>query len=672
MKKLLLMISLIVFGLLIVSCAPAETKSGAVSSEEKLEGDLTPAEIAQLPPDAKPQKMALSGQATAKWENCVDTDNTASKWNDKEQLLTKSSTTYEGGSNEDKCYTWYKGTPKEKTRLIEGVCKQVPKSSAQDSISKFNYWYADCDVAFGKGAKCVDGACVKPGTVNLVLSNIIFMSNGVDVDKDTEALDFTMPVQVSFDVTNEGDAVVDTGYVNEVKICQFSSDSCHLPNLEGYDTAKLLIPQETQHFQVSFNFKEDDAKYSFKDNKVKLAIFVDGDGQVKESNENDNMYEMVLNVVNAPTSTGGSELVGISKEEAGSCSNFTITVAKKQTLSDRYSFIDGYDSSSNSKPNQGHFPALLSGDNLHKSTSDDPYLQVLFIGPSMYSGYVDYLTDNYNLKKDYLYFMAGYPLFRYRLEFSQTSASIITDEYGSKNVKGTFLYDFIGAHLNMLGRNYTIVSAVRPGTSSSLGASQSVKLVLMPNPVFETLEEGVNKTFTYNNKSYNINLTFVKNDASAVQFTVNGEKTGFLKRGEFYILNDLKTRIGVADILYQTYAGGVHTTKFFLGSTMIELRDDQITDTNEEYNLKVNSNSIDGAKVRIMGVDDNNTLTLSTIEVNMTAKDNYFVGLGKTLGYTIYNAGDENETLFTNSWDVLFKSQDPVSGNATVLITKTC
>ena len=117
--------------------------------------DVTEEDLEQLPSDLQPQeveKTALTGQAN-KWYDCQDPDSISTF--DKNSLLTKSITTYNGGSKTDRCYTWYKGTLKEKTRLIEGICRQT------NAGPKFNYWYADCNQKFGEDYKCVEDACVK-------------------------------------------------------------------------------------------------------------------------------------------------------------------------------------------------------------------------------------------------------------------------------------------------------------------------------------------------------------------------------------------------------------------------------------------------------------------------------------------------------------------------------
>ncbi len=139
------------------------------SAEEKNRlGGLTAEELKQLPKDLKPDELRTSDSKTlvgqaVKWTECKDPDATSSF--DKNQLLTKSTTYFSGGSKTDTCYTWYKGTPQEKTRLIEGICRETGSSS------RFNYWYADCNT-LGSDYLCQDGACqtkMLPAASNLAL-----------------------------------------------------------------------------------------------------------------------------------------------------------------------------------------------------------------------------------------------------------------------------------------------------------------------------------------------------------------------------------------------------------------------------------------------------------------------------------------------------------------------
>jgi hypothetical protein len=135
----------IVLLVFIIGCVP----ESAVDPQSM--GDITEEDLEQLPEDLQPKEFeesALAGQAS-RWYDCEDPDSISNF--DKNSLLTKSTTTYKGGSKTDRCYTWYKNTTKEKTRLIEGICK--PTRSGK----KFNYWYADCS-SLGKDYVCGEGA----------------------------------------------------------------------------------------------------------------------------------------------------------------------------------------------------------------------------------------------------------------------------------------------------------------------------------------------------------------------------------------------------------------------------------------------------------------------------------------------------------------------------------
>ena len=71
--------------------------------------------------------------------------------------------------------------------------------------------------------------------------------------------------------------------------------------------------------------------------------------------------------------------------------------------------------------------------------------------------------------------------------------------------------------------------------------------------------------------------------------------------------------------------------------------------------MKIASEDIDGAAVYITGTNTNTTFTINTIEVNMTAEDDYFVGAGEKLSDVVVASGDEKEVLFGNLFEVEYK-----------------
>ncbi len=217
MKKLLILFSLLVMGAFLMGCAPQ-------SAEDKLvAGDITSTEKAQLPSDMKEEGIALAGKAVD-FSGCTDPDSTSIF--DKNSLLTKSTTTYAGGSKEDKCYTWNKGTPQEKTRLIEGTCKN----------KKFRYWYATCSDYLGKDFKCEEGKCILGSSKKCANSCIISYELG-----DTKEM-VSLPLNKIAVLKNKG--FFDQLYLEATEAIEITDNYCKLSihfcsTKEGnYDCAK--------------------------------------------------------------------------------------------------------------------------------------------------------------------------------------------------------------------------------------------------------------------------------------------------------------------------------------------------------------------------------------------------------------------------------------------------
>ncbi len=281
------------------------------------------------------------------------------------------------------------------------------------------------------------------------------------------------------------------------------------------------------------------------------------------------------------------------------------------------------------------------------------YQQFLFFDEEGYAGgarsrIVKYTEDDADKTGDFYFIGNNRQIARYRMEFSSTAQSDVTDSAGTADTTGTYLDDFENTQLTMFGQAYTVVLARRPDTV----ADQSIRLVLMAGSARDTLLEGETKSYTVKSKTYEVTMTFI--DSDEAKFTVNGEATNKLKVGETYVLAD-KSEVGVSEILYQDYAGGIHSATFFVGAQKMELRDDQVTDATGAYGVKIGSESIDGTTVIIVGTDNNTTFSVSTIDVNMTGQDDYFVGVGTKLSDVIAAAGEEKEAVFTNAWDVEYK-----------------
>ena len=252
---------------------------------------------------------------------------------------------------------------------------------------------------------------------------------------------------------------------------------------------------------------------------------------------------------------------------------------------------------------------------------------------------------------DHFYVKNGNQIANYKVEFTSTAQSDVTDSSGTADTTGTYLDDFEDTTLTLFGNEYTVVQARRVASDPT----ESAKLVLMAGATSDTLLEGETKTYTIGENDYEVTLTYV--DATNAKFVVNGETTNKLQDGETYVLAD-KTEIGVSDVLYQAYAGGIHSSSFYLGASKVELRDDNVTNAaglavaRSSNDMKVGSEDIDGAAVIIVGTDDDATFSISTIEVNMTAQDDFWVAAGEKLSDSIAANDEEKEVLFANAWDI--------------------
>ncbi|MFC1801001.1 hypothetical protein ACFLZB_00870 [Nanoarchaeota archaeon] len=332
---------------------------------------------------------------------------------------------------------------------------------------------------------------------------------------------------------------------------------------------------------------------------------------------------------------GGSTVVttGISGDDLWQVGTVTDPLEIGEGISEVTGFIDGSD-----------LDALGDG-TLSNSKGTFEYEQFLYFNNAMeevlYEESDDDVTDVFFTLDD------DTNIARYRLDFTENAESDID---GSDNFN---LDDFENKEITMMGETFTIVQAT--GTTSP---SEGVELKLMSGAVKDDLDEEQEETYTIDGETYTVQLTYVDDDEAA--FTVNTETTGKMADGETYTLSD-GTVLGIGDIYYQAYAGGIHTVTWFLGANSVILQDTNITDTVSSNEVQVNEETIDGADVIIKGTvldtatsTDDGELRIEFIDVNMTAQDDYWVAAGGKLSDAIDDNGDEMGILFTNNWDIQF------------------
>ena len=237
---------------------------------------------------------------------------------------------------------------------------------------------------------------------------------------------------------------------------------------------------------------------------------------------------------------------------------------------------------------------------------------------------------------------------RYQADFLTAAKSDIDSSESYK------LDDFEDKTLSFFGKSYNVVKARG-------NALEKVTLTLMAGSEKDTLLEGESKSYSVKGKEYDLSLLFT-DSSNRAKFTVNGETTPLMDEGDTETLSD-GTVIGLSEVLYQDYAGGVHQAEFFLGADKLELEDDNVTVGSSTDELKVNDETVDGAAVVIVGnmltyatTTTDGELEIDSISINMTAQDDYYVASGETLlGQAELT---EKDLLFTQNWDVRYEGLD--------------
>jgi len=255
------------------------------------------------------------------------------------------------------------------------------------------------------------------------------------------------------------------------------------------------------------------------------------------------------------------------------------------------------------------------------------------------TGYVYYVEDDNDVTADYFIIPSSAVIVTYEVEFTTDFESDIETGTSSN------LDDFEDETLNLIGEDFTIVKADRAD-------DDSVKLTLMSGPVLATLNEGETKTFKINDKEYEVSVPIITDTGTIyTKLVINGEITNKLQEAGTEKLKD-GTFIGIKSVL-PNEAGDVtlDQVEFYLGAEKVVLEDTNITVNTGHKKLEINGVSLNDVDVHILGTDDASTTKISNILINITADDDFFVGVGEKLSEQM----DEPEALFTTNWDIEYQ-----------------
>lgn len=266
-----------------------------------------------------------------------------------------------------------------------------------------------------------------------------------------------------------------------------------------------------------------------------------------------------------------------------------------------------------------------------------------FTRTKLFSGSVGFLENDNDVSAEFLYFGDGDYVFEYELEFSEGLESDV--------VSGT-LDDVEDETIWVLGKQFTIVDTAATAAS---GGPISLTLEMMGGAVRDVATLGTPKSYTIDGQNYNVELSFA--DSDECKFVVNGETTDLLTDGETDRLAD-GTEIGVSEVLYQDFAGGIQSCEFFLGADKIEFQDTNTADgLFYTAGVEINEEDIEDAQVRIVA---SNTSALATVEItdikyqlkaDGKSGDEAYIAAGHGLREML----DEPQGMLHNGWDVTFK-----------------
>lgn len=264
---------------------------------------------------------------------------------------------------------------------------------------------------------------------------------------------------------------------------------------------------------------------------------------------------------------------------------------------------------------------------------------------SEYVMFLESSTDD--VLADYFYIANTHQIAKYELSFKTSWQTDVEDSAGTSDTTGVYLGDYEGKILNVIGMDYEVVKARRTAVTST---PNSAVLTLMGGAVKTVMEEGATKTFKINGKDYAVTVSGITDVAPIVaKFSINGESTKSISEGNSDTLSD-GTEIGITDIMPNEAGDPTgDIVEFYLGASKILLKDTDVTNVASSNKLEVGNEKIDDAAVIITGTNDNSTFSIDSIQVNISADDDYYVPVGGKLSALM----EEPQALM--NWDIEYK-----------------
>jgi len=315
-----------------------------------------------------------------------------------------------------------------------------------------------------------------------------------------------------------------------------------------------------------------------------------------------------------------SNLQALVTTSSGTDSSVSGTAWQVQTSSDK---LEIGESLQDIRSNIGSTELALLGNGEISNEKGTAKYEQYFYFENQLSSMVNYTEDDDENIGLFFMISSGDVIARYVMSFTSSLKSDV--------IASSVLEDIEDEEITFLGKTYVITKAVNSSaTETDL-----------------TLMSGASKGTVSNDAEIVLDgrtISVVVSATNAAQFTIDGETTTKLAEGDTYKLSD-GTYLGVSDITYQDFSGGLMQTTIYVGADKIFLDDGSA--------MQVNAETIDKAIVSVTESYSGGDVSITEISINMTAEDDLYVPVNGKLSEAADL--DEPEVLITQNWDIEFK-----------------
>ena len=259
-------------------------------------------------------------------------------------------------------------------------------------------------------------------------------------------------------------------------------------------------------------------------------------------------------------------------------------------------------------------PNLLADGTYRSHNSQDyGYTQTLQLYPVRFTQFSNNNFDN-SVPTLGVHIPQSTNVMNYTVQFSTPLQSSV----GTSSTNLNQLVDLQDTKITLLGTQYNLLNAYN-GTN--------VQLVFMGGAASDTVNINEDKTLTVGNQTYDVKLTYV--DTNTAKFTVNGETTDSITVGQTYKLSD-GTQLGLKDVSYQAFAGGVMSADITLGAQKLACTNGQT--------VQLNDNNVNGLYCYINAQYSGSNTLISSMTFQWQTDDQVFLSQGSNVVFPGLNS----------------------------------